>query len=81
VKNITQKRQDEFYNMFEDLGWVYLWSGPNTGNQPRRSSYFDDVNKAHNPKDIWFIGLMDEIRIANNKQNTSNRAKRARANG
>jgi hypothetical protein len=24
---------------------------------------------------------MDEIRIANNKQNTSNRAKRARANG
>jgi hypothetical protein len=59
VKNITEKQQDDFYRMFEDLGWHYLWAFDE--NDKQLSSYFDDVNKAHNPKDKWFIGLMKNV--------------------
>ena len=67
VKNITEDQQDYFYNQFSlvddwtfpSTGWLYLWAFDEKDKQ--LSSYFDDVNKAHNPKNEWFIGLMRNI--------------------
>ena len=68
VKNITEKQQDTYYYQFDIVddwtspgnGWLYLWAVKDDNNK-HVSSYFDDVNKAHNPKNKWFIELMDSI--------------------
>lgn len=45
VANKTKQDQDEFYSMFVELGWIYVY--------PDASAYFDTQEKAHNPNTEW----------------------------
>lgn len=53
VENIKKQNQDAYYKMFTDLGFIYQY--------PNANALLQDVGKAHDPKQQWFIKSVEKI--------------------